>query len=301
MRLWILRCTVIAVLVAGASLAFAFSTGPPASRTGAPAVGGVVAEPACTACHSSFPLNAAGATLEILDVPEFYLPGTLYTLRVRMTSTFALPRRWGFQITAVRALDGQGVGTFDIAGLSGIQVVNGSSPYATRRYVEHTSAGTFDNNSGPVEWTLRWRAPNTDLGRIFFFAAGNAANSNDFNTGDHIYTKRDTTDIHPLLDAPGSPVARLDLLEPARPNPFRSSTSFAYTLAEEGVVTLTVFDAQGRVVRTIVSGEQPAGPGSATWDGTREDGGPAEAGVYFARLHTPGARAALSRRVVLTR
>ncbi len=301
MRHWILRCSVIAVLVVGASMAFAFSTGPPASRTGAPAVGGVAAEGVCTACHTTFPLNATGATLEILDVPEFYLPGTIYTLRVRMTSTFPVPRRWGFQLTAVRALDGQGVGTFDITGETGIQIVSGGGVFASRRYVEHTAIGTFDNSNGPVEWTLRWHAPSTDLGRIFFFAAGNAANSSDSNSGDHIYTQQVTTDVHPLLDAPTTPVAGLDLLEPATPNPFRASTAFGYTLAQGGALELAIFDAQGRVVRVLVSGDQPAGRGSVTWDGRRDDGAPAAAGLYFARLSTPVTKSPVSRRVVLTR
>ena len=300
MRPWTVHGAIVAALITGATLAFAFSTGPPASRTGAPAVGGVAAEGVCTACHTSFPLNTAGATLEILDVPEHYLPGTLYTLRVRMTSTFAAPRRWGFQLTAVRALDGQGVGTFDLTGLTGIQSIPGSSVFASRRYVEHTSAGTFDNNNGPVEWTIRWRAPNTDAGRIFFFAAGNAANSSDTNAGDHIYTQRDTTDIHPLLDAPGAPVAGAQGLEPAMPNPFRASTSFHFTLDRAGPAELLVLDAQGRIVRTLVSGDRPAGRSSATWDGTRDDGRPAAAGLYFARL-SAGERAPQSRRVVLAR
>ena len=103
MRHWIPRMVFIVVPVIGASLALAFSDGPPASHTGAPAVGGAPAEQVCTACHTTFPLNVAGATLEILDVPEFYLPDTVYTLRVRLSSTFAGGRRWGFQITAVRA------------------------------------------------------------------------------------------------------------------------------------------------------------------------------------------------------
>jgi hypothetical protein len=300
-RLGILRCTVITALAAGATLAFAFSTGPPASKTGAPAIAGVAAEGICRECHSTFPLNTAGATLEILDVPQSYLPDTLYTLRVRMTSTFAAPRRWGFQVTAVRATDGQGAGTFDIAGIAGLQVVLGAGGFASRRYVEHNSNGTFDNNLGPVEWTLRWRAPKPAAGRIFFFVAGNAANSNDLNTGDHIYTSRDTTDASPLLDAPSPPLSGLDVLESALPNPFRTVTTLRYALARAGRAELAIFDAQGRIVRTLVNREQPAGRGSATWDGGTNGGGSAAPGLYFARLSAPGLEAPLTRRVVLTR
>lgn len=288
-----------AALAAGASLALAFSSGPPASRTGAPAVGGVAAEANCTACHTGFALNTAGATLEILDVPASYITDSLYTLRVRMTSTFAPPRRWGFQITAVRDADGQGAGTFDVTGLTTVQIVAGTTVYASRRYVEHTSAGTFPLNNGPVEWTFRWRAPATNLGRIRFFAAGNAANNSSTNAGDRIYTTSAQSDPHPLLDA--RPLAADDALEGAAPNPFRAGTTIRYALARAGAVDLAVFDAQGRRVRTLASGPRPAGPASAAWDGTSDAGAPAEPGVYFVRLVTPDRPAGLARRVVRVR
>jgi hypothetical protein len=297
----LVRFVVATSLVTGASLAFAFSTGPPASRTGAPSVGGVVLESVCTACHTGFALNTAGATLQILDVPTQYDPDAVYTLRVRMTSTFALPRRWGFQITAVREADGQGVGTFDIGASNELQIVAGSGAHASRRYVEHTAPGTFDNNSGPVEWSFNWQAPSSDLGRIFFFAAGNAANSSGTNAGDHIYTARDTTVFNSQVDVPPSPLAGLDVLESPRPNPFRGLTAFSYSLAESGPVDLSVFDLQGRRTRTLVSGQQPSGPASVTWDGSRDDGTHAAAGVYFARLVAPGSSKVISRKVVLAR
>jgi hypothetical protein len=295
------RASVVAVMLAGALLATSFSTGPPTSRTGAPAVGGVAAEGVCTLCHTTFPLNANGATLEILDVPEFYLPDSVYTLRVRLSSTFTPPRRWGFQLTAVRAANGQGAGTFDIAGSTLLQILSGSGAFASRRYVEHTSSGTFPNDDGPIVWTFRWRAPNANQGRIHFFAAGNAANNSGSNSGDHIYTQRDSADIHPLLDAPHVPVATFDELSAPRPNPFRFSTTLGFSLARAGRLEITVLDSQGRSVRTILTGERPAGPGTVTWDGRRDDGGAAAPGVYWARLVASGSPEPVSRRVLLTR
>jgi hypothetical protein len=294
----LVRLAVPTALLTGASLALAFSSGPPASRTGAPLVGGVAAELNCTACHGSFPLNTPGATLEILDVPSFYVPGEVYPLRVRLASTFTPPRRWGFQITAVRALDGQGVGTFDISASTGVQIVNGSGAYASRRYVEHISSGTFPNNDGPITWSFDWQAPAGDLGRIFFFAAGNAANNNNQNSGDHIYTTRDTIDIHPLLGVPG--LASGDGLV-ARPNPFRGATTVSYALASAGRIDLFVFDAQGRRVRALASGERPAGAASVVWDGRRTDGTAAEPGVYFIRLVTANTPIGFTKRVALIR
>jgi hypothetical protein len=299
MRHLVIRLAVLTTLASGASLAMAFSSGPPAARTGAPAVGGVVAEATCTACHMTFPLNAPGATLEILDVPQFYIPNQTYPLRVRLTSTFAPPRRWGFQITAVRDADGQGVGTFDIGASTTLQIVNGAGTFATRRYVEHLSAGTFPNNNGPIEWSFNWVAPSTDLGRIRFFAAGNAANNNSANTGDHIYTQSAQTDPHPLLDV--DPAASRDAIVAAHPNPSRGRTAIAFSLARAGGADLGVFDAQGRTVRSLISGDRAAGPGSAVWDGARDDGSAAGPGVYFIRLVTAGSPGGISRTVVLVR
>lgn len=302
MHRWLVRILAAAVIAGGTTFAFAFPTGPPASRTGAPLVGGVPAELTCTECHTTFALNLPGATLAIQNLPATYLPNDVYTFTVRMSSTFAVPRRWGFELTAVRAADGQGVGTFDVsASPTLMQVISGTGQYASRRYVEHILDGTFDNNVGPVTWTIKWRAPSTNVGRIFFFAAGNAANSNDFPTGDHIYTARDTLDPNPLLDVANPPLASLDVLEAPRPNPFRTSVALGYTLARPGGIDLAIFDAQGRRVRTLASGERPAGSTTATWDGRVDDGGVAANGVYFARLRSSMDRPALVRRITLQR
>ena len=68
-------------------------------------------------------------------------------------------------------------------------------------------------------------------------------------------------------------------LLPCEPNPVRTSAGIAYTLATAGRVTLAVYDAQGRVVRTLVDGEQAAGAHRAEFDAR----GLAN-GVYFYRL-----------------
>jgi flagellar hook assembly protein FlgD len=56
-------------------------------------------------------------------------------------------------------------------------------------------------------------------------------------------------------------------------------------------VTLKVVDISGRVVRTVASGSMPAGPHSAEWDGTDENGNAVPAGIYLYRLEAPGQRA----------
>lgn len=278
------------LLVCAASLVIARSTGPLASSTGAPAIGGKPAEKNCNqlGCHNDLGLNLPGATLTLLDVPATYWPDSTYTIRVRMTSTFALPRRWGFQLVAINAATGDSAGTL-LNVNANTQALYGTTNYVGRRYIEHTLAGTFAGNNGPVEWSVRWKAPSTPVARVIFCAAGNASNNSDSNTGDHIYTTRDTSDLDLNVGAPGPLPGALALS--AAPNPSRGATRLSYVLPAAARVALDVLDVQGRVVRVLERGERAAGTQVAAWDGRRDDGGTAAPGVYFARLTVDGAAA----------
>jgi len=79
-------------------------------------------------------------------------------------------------------------------------------------------------------------------------------------------------------------------LAPARPNPFRGSTQFSYTLGERGQVDLSVFDVQGRAVRTLVTSVEEPGRHTVQWDGHDAAGRPVAAGPYFVRLDQRGLR-----------
>ena len=77
-------------------------------------------------------------------------------------------------------------------------------------------------------------------------------------------------------------------LEESTPDPFNPTTTIAYSLPHSVPVLLTVYDVAGRRVRALVSGAQPAGRHSVTWDGTDDRGGAVASGTYFYRLETPG-------------
>ncbi|MGD8414370.1 MAG: FG-GAP-like repeat-containing protein, partial [Candidatus Latescibacterota bacterium] len=79
------------------------------------------------------------------------------------------------------------------------------------------------------------------------------------------------------------PVASITL-NPGVPNPFNPQTTITYATPEAGRVVLRIYDAGGRLVRTLVDGLQEAGPNEATWDGKDSNGMRVSSGVYFARL-----------------
>lgn len=91
-----------------------------------------------------------------------------------------------------------------------------------------------------------------------------------------------TTDVPP--GATGSTTLTF-LLHPASPNPVHRAARLEYELADERPVRLDLIDAGGRRVRTLVRcASQPAGRYVVEWDGTRDDGTPLRAGVYWLRL-----------------
>ena len=92
---------------------------------------------------------------------------------------------------------------------------------------------------------------------------------------------RNPTSVEP------DPGARSSVLVEFRggwPNPTANVTSLDFTLARRAPVRLQVFDARGRLVRTLVDGERVAGPHAVVWDATDATGAAVASGVYRARL-----------------
>lgn len=72
------------------------------------------------------------------------------------------------------------------------------------------------------------------------------------------------------------------------PNPFNPRTTVRFTLPTAGAARLTVIDARGRCVRTLLAGDLPAGEQTVVWNGMDDAGRPAAAGVYVLRLLAAG-------------
>ncbi len=78
-------------------------------------------------------------------------------------------------------------------------------------------------------------------------------------------------------------------LEQNVPNPFNPITTIRYQVAVDGTeVNISIYDAEGRRVRTLVDERRPAGSGSAVWNGVDEHGARVASGVYFYRMQAGG-------------
>ncbi len=80
-------------------------------------------------------------------------------------------------------------------------------------------------------------------------------------------------------------------LLPAVPNPFNPRTTIRFELPGPSAVDLKVYDAAGRLVRSLIDGvELAAGRHETAWNGQDDAGRLVAAGVYFCRLETPADR-----------
>ncbi len=85
------------------------------------------------------------------------------------------------------------------------------------------------------------------------------------------------------------PLPRETALLPNYPNPFNPETWIPYQLAASVDVGIFIYTAEGKLIRTLALGQQPAGiynswSRAAYWDGRNELGEPVASGVYFYTL-----------------
>ena len=78
-------------------------------------------------------------------------------------------------------------------------------------------------------------------------------------------------------------------LLPNYPNPFNPETWIPYQLAEAANVTVSIYSADGNLIRTLALGNQPVGiyesrNRAAYWDGRNEFGESIASGIYFYTL-----------------
>lgn len=83
------------------------------------------------------------------------------------------------------------------------------------------------------------------------------------------------------------------------PNPFGERLMLRYSLVAPGLVLLRIHDLTGRLVKTLVRGEQKPGGYGLIWDGTDEQGRRLAPGIYFCRLIN--GNLALTEKLVMNR
>jgi hypothetical protein len=69
------------------------------------------------------------------------------------------------------------------------------------------------------------------------------------------------------------------------PNPCNPAATIDFSLASAQHANLAIYDAQGRLIKTLVDGTLAGGSHSIIWNGTNESGARVASGVYFSRIN----------------
>src|SRR5579871_445115 len=184
------RQKLVAVIFAaavGGAIIYAHAAGPDPRHTAAPGDDPLAC--ATAGCHTGTPLNGGGGNVQVQFANgRTYTPGVPQTFTIVITDSVA--RVYGFQMTArleSNLANGQ-AGNFT-PGAHQIVICDDSSlatasgcPTGQVEFIEHNLP--FQSNTITVSWT----PPSTNVGNVHIYVAANAANGDQNNTGDHIYT-----------------------------------------------------------------------------------------------------------------
>jgi hypothetical protein len=159
--------------------AASYAEGPPTGHTGG------FNEPTCQACHFDNPLDEPSGSLALRGVSGSYEPGETYRIAIELVRPGM--QRAGFQV-ALRYAEGARRG--EMAGV--LSSADGRSAVVASpqgvRYAQQTATGTGLAAPDTATWTVVWRAP-AEGGAVVAHLVGNAANGDQSEFGDHIYTR----------------------------------------------------------------------------------------------------------------
>ncbi len=163
---------------AAAAPSLRFKDGPPVRSTGG------FGEESCIGCHFGADENDGVGTLSIEGVPDRYVPGESYPIVVRLTRPEM--QAGGFQLAA-RLPDGvTQAGTFTIPEEESARV--GRMLSRDVAFLHHTWDGAELTAPDTAAWELHWTAPTAPGLAVHFHAAGVAADDDDSQLGDFVYT-----------------------------------------------------------------------------------------------------------------
>lgn len=256
-----------------------------AGRTGSPN------ESTCNvSCHTGFPLNDGTGSITITS-PDLinweYMPGDTYNISVTVARTGN--SLFGVDVECLTgASPAQNAGTLLITNTTETQIKVITVNTVLRRNVVHKLNGGVGTDS--KTFSFKWIAPATNVGTVTFYASGNAANGNNQDTGDHIYTTSQAVAISPSAGVAEHPSAATFSLYP---NPAHDQVNVNFTAASGDAVNVTLYSLNGQEVTSLFNG---------TGDGIEHNvqlSLPSDLapGVYLVRV-TEGTTAATQRVIV---
>ncbi len=271
------KTTLIIILIASvAGISAIMKEDGRAGATGSPG------ETTCntTQCHNNFTLNSGGGSIAISS-PNLnnwvYSPGQVYQIDVTVSKLGV--NLFGLGFEALRSTGANG-GTLSITNSTETQIKSAFISGNIRANVVHKLNGGASADT--KTFSFNWTAPNSNIGNITFYAAGNASNDNGTAAGDYIYTTSQVVTFATGVDD----VATSNKIGRIYPNPVSDQMKIAFTMLEHGQVEFNLYNLQGSFVCNLVKSEYAQGNHES--DIRIHDN--VEPGVYLVELKTADAR-----------
>lgn len=222
------------------------STGAPGDQT--------CAQMGCHADAMVFQNSIGVNNLVFSSGDSTYFPGVTYTITIQVKK--APKVKFGFECVALKDSDSLNTGQIIISDPIRTQLINHLNGNDTRYSITHQTAGTPNLFPDSTQWTFKWTAPSSNVGKITFWYATNCTNNNGQNTGDQIYLSSFTIKPNPSVS----------VLEKTNENNFkafynneRKEVSFSYKLNTEKNVRVVITDQQGKEVLSTETKTQSEG------------------------------------------
>jgi hypothetical protein len=194
----------------------------------------------CTDCHGGT-VNSGSGSL-VISSPTLkdwkYTPGQTYEMNVTVAQTGIT--LFGFSIEALTSA-GTDAGSFVIIDDTQTHIDSSDVSGTMRKSMTHSFNGGRTNDSHT--FVFKWTAPATDIGPVTFYSAGNAANANNLNSGDFIYTKSQ------VITPASVGITKLDATSldvQLFPNPTKDK--LAIHAAVNDKLTVSIYDLQGNLL-----------------------------------------------------
>ena len=208
----------------------------------------------CTDCHATFALNSGNGsvTLSSTNMPNWvYDPGVTYHMEATVSRASNL--LFGICVEALLP-NNTNAGTLVITNTTTTQIKTKTVSGVSRRSVVHKlDAG---QGTGTFTFTFDWTAPATNLGDVTFYFAGNAADGDGTEDGDHIYVSSKVCPYN-LSNDINSFDEKNDIS--VYPMPIQDHFTMHYNLSSTDVISIKLYSINGELVSILTSKVMPAG------------------------------------------
>ena len=101
-----------------------------------------------------------------------------------------------------------------------------------------------------------------------------------------------------VVSADGIYVSAVTRLVNNYPNPFNPTTSISFSIAKDANVELTIYNAKGQKVKTLLNESLKVGDHSVTWNGEGDNGKSVSSGIYFYKM-SAGSYSAMKKMLLM--